>query len=233
MNYSTSKTLFTHALSEAGLLDPAARPRETMDLNTMDRGYSIRLGLGAHQSAEPFTVTCKLRWRWSALLSARTASTEEDLLTELHGRDEAADMDTERPWLRVEVMLFASLPWGESSPLPSKATWKRFVAEVSEKVAPLFPVEQVEFNEGTAVLGWCGEPVAKVQCETGGELLLSSVELDAWQSVLLPRKWDDPDRKPDPDPAEELVALAGRLREAMMAWGEAVKVLRIVGVGVN
>jgi len=233
MNYSTFKSLFTHALSEAGLLDPAARPSETIDLESMDRSYSIRLGLGAPQPAEPFTVTCKLSWSWDALKSARTASTEEDLLTELHGRDEAADMDTERPWLRVEVKLFASLPWGESSTLPNKATWRRFVAAATEKVAPLMPVEQVEFNEGTAVLGWCGVPVAKAQCEAGGELQLSSVEMEAWQPVLLPRQWDDLDREQDCGPGEELTLLAGRVSEAMKRWGEAVKVLRMVDVGVN
>ena len=152
----------------------------------MDRGYSIRLGLGDHQPAKPFTITCKLSWRWDALLSARTASTEEDLLTELHGRDEAADMDTERPWLRVDVKLFAALPWGETQPLSNKFTWRRFVGEVTERVAPLFPVEQVELNAGTAVLGWCGEPVAKVRCDADDELLLSSPNIAPVRLLLRP-----------------------------------------------
>jgi len=233
MHYTAFKSFFTHALAEAGLLDPVTRPRETIDIDNMDRRYSIRLGLGAQQPAEPFTVTCKLNWRWDALKSARAASTEQDLLTELHDRDEAADMDTERPWLRAEVKLFASLPWGASSTLPNKATWRRFASEVTEKISPLFPVEQVEFNEGIAVLGWCGEPAAQVQCEAGGELLLSGVELDAWQPVLLPRQRDDPDREPDPVPGEELVTLAGRVSDAMKRWGEAVKMLRSTDVSLS
>ena len=75
--------------------------------------------------------------------------------------------------------------------------------------------------------------MAQVQCEAGGELRLSSVELEAWQPVLLPRKWDDQDREPDLGSEELLAALAGRIREAMKRWGEAVKVLRAVAVGVN
>ena len=233
MYYTVFKSLFTHTLSEAGLIDPAAHPSETIDLESTDRCYSIRLGLGGRQSAEPFTVTCKLSWRWDALQTARTATTEEDLLTELHGRDEAADMDTERPWLWVDLKFSATLPWGESSTLPNKSTWRQFVADVTEKIALLFPVEEVDLKEGTTVLGWCGEPVAHVQCEADGELLLSSVELEAWQAVLLPRRWDDPEKEPDHGPEGELAALAGRVRDAMMRWDEAVRVLVIVGVGLN
>jgi len=117
--------------------------------------------------------------------------------------------------------------------MPNKATWKRFVAELTEKVAPLMPVEQVEVNEGTAVLGWCGEPVAHVHCEAGGELRLCSVELEAWQPILLPRQWDAPEREPDLAPREQLSTVAERVREAIFQWGEAVQVLRDVDVSVN
>ena len=231
MNYTTFKSIFTNALAEAHLLGPAARPKETIDLENMDRRYSVRLGLDGPQKAEPFTVTCKLGWRWDALQSARVVTTEEDMLTELHGRDEAANMDTERPWLRVDVKLCATFPWGKGSTMPNKSTWKRFLKDVTRKVAPLMPCEEVEFNDGTTVLGWCGEPQAQVRCSEDGTLLLSGVELEAWQPVLLPRQWSDSEREPDDEP--ELEVLAGRVRAAMTAWGEAVRVLRIVEVGVN
>jgi hypothetical protein len=43
-------------------------------------------------------------------------------------------------------------------------------------------------------------------------VVLTGVELDAWQPIMLPRRLDDPEREPDDDPAEDL---------------------RIVGVSVN
>ena len=134
-------------------------------------------------------------------------------------------METERPWLRVDIEFFAALPWGAPSPLPPKATWRRFLAEVAGKVSPLMPVHQVEFNDGTAVLGGCGEPAAQAHCSADGELHLSSVELAGWQPILLARQWDNPDRAPDPYPEEQLAALAGRVRGAIDRWGESLKVL--------
>jgi len=86
-----------------------------------------------------------------------------------------------------------------------------------------------QFN-GPAVLGWCGQPTAEVQCEDDGQVKLTGVELEAYQPILLPRKWDDPEREPDEDPEEELTVFAERVREAMEKWGAAVKVLRIVDV---
>lgn len=232
MKYDSFKTLWTHALSDAGLLHSIGRPEESVDLTNMDRRYvAYARDLGG--PADQFHVSCKLSWRWPALQSARTSTTEEDMLTQLHGRDESADMDTERPWLRVDVKLHATLPWGKPQKMPGKATWKRFVATVAEEVTPLFPVHEIEFNDGPALLGWCGQPEATVQCMDDGQVKLIGVAMDAYQPILLPRKWDDPEREPDENPEEDLAALAERVRDAMEKWAEAVKVLRIVDVSVN
>jgi hypothetical protein len=59
---------------------------------------------------------------------------------------------------------------------------------------------------------------------------LTGVELEAYQPIMLPRKWDDPDREPDEDPREALAAFAERPKEALARWGAAVKVLRIAAV---
>jgi len=233
MDYDTFKSLGTTALSNAGLLSAIGQPDETIDFGSMDRSYTAFVRDPWGLSPEPFHVSCKLSWRWHALQSARTSTTEEDMLTQLHGRDEAAEMDTERPWLRVDIKLHASLQWGESQKMPGKATWKRFGAAVAKKVAPLFPVHEIEFKDGTAALGWCGQPEATVQCMDDGQVKLIGVELLAYQPILLPRKWDDPEREPDEDPEAELAAFAGRIRAAMEQWAEAVKVLRIVDVSVS
>ena len=60
---------------------------------------------------------------------------------------------------------------------------------------PRRPVEQFEFNAASAVLGWCGQPTAEVQCEDDGPVRLTGVEIEAYQPILLARTWDDPERQ--------------------------------------
>jgi len=55
------------------------------------------------QDAPPFHTSAAIEWRWGALATARTATTEEDMLTELLGREDAHDVETERAWLRVDI----------------------------------------------------------------------------------------------------------------------------------
>lgn len=73
------------------------------------------------QDVEPFHVGATMSWRWDSLNTARTATTEEDMLTELLGREGGGRVKTERPWLRVDVTLRASLPHGK--PIPSSEVW--------------------------------------------------------------------------------------------------------------
>ena len=233
MDYSTFKSRWQSALSEARMLSYPELAEETIDLRHMDRRYQVFARCPDPLSPEPFHVSCRLSWRWDALHSARSSTTEEDMLTELTGRDQISDMRTERSWLRVDVKLFASLSMGEGQRMPAKATWKRFVTAVARKIDPLFPLHQVDPNDDSAVLGWCGQPTANVLCEVGGQVQLAGVELEAYQPVFLPRQWDDPAREPDPQPDEELLAFAERTREAMQQWAEAVKVLRIVDVSAS
>jgi hypothetical protein len=55
----------------------------------------------------------------------RTRSTEEGMLAELLGREDASGVDTERPWLRVDIRLCASLVASGSLPMPNAATWAK------------------------------------------------------------------------------------------------------------
>ncbi|MBU0494989.1 MAG: hypothetical protein KKA73_20350 [Chloroflexi bacterium] len=63
-----------------------------------------------------------------------------------------------------------------------------------------------------------GQPHARVQCEPGGRLLLTGVELTAWQGIELPRQWDDPDREDDVDVDLELAEFLGRVSQALGEW---------------
>jgi hypothetical protein len=52
---------------------------------------------------------------------------------------EKRDVDTEQPWLRVDVTLSATQPLDSSLPLPAATVWRQWVADVTARLAPLCP----------------------------------------------------------------------------------------------
>lgn len=167
--------------------------------------------------AGPFHVAAELSWRWDALQTARTATTEEDVLMEWLGRD-GYYLVTERPWLRVDVTLRATLPLDSPLPMPEADAWRRWAAEVTARLAPWLPTEAEEAGEGMVVHSWGGEAVARLRCDPDGRLLLTNVEWPAWQGINLARQWDDPAREPDEFTDEELADFADRVGEALQVW---------------
>ena len=106
---------------------------ETLDLSRMSCTHEthILLSPGRGPAAGPFTVSASLSWTWAALLSARTATTEEDLLSELFGTA-GRNQDTGQPWMRVDITLSATLPWASPLPLPETVKWRRWATGVTE-----------------------------------------------------------------------------------------------------
>ncbi len=230
MTYEEFKLAWSDALRGSGLgligLDPV---RETLELRTMDRRCESVIE-PRPQDVEPFHVGGALSWRWDVLQAARTRTSEENMLTELLGR-ESARRRTERPWLRVDVEIHASLPWGQEMPMPSSDVWSAWTTEAIgrfDAIEPLVPAARTrEGRHGLPeILAWQGEPVARVICGLGGELRLESVKIAAWQAIELPRLWSDSSRKPDPWPGEQLVAMFARVRAALHAWLEVTDHLR-------
>jgi len=86
MNYDQFRTLFHGALDAAGLMPTLPQSLEAVSLDRMSRTYETIVELGAPQP-RPFYVTATLGWEWDAVLAARSATTEEGLLTELLGRE--------------------------------------------------------------------------------------------------------------------------------------------------
>ena len=216
MKYDEFRAAWDHALQASGL--PAfGSAEERLDLRSMERSYKVGVEPVGRQLADPFRVTATLSWRWDALKTARTRSTEEDLLTELHGRRGEKMVETEQPRLRVDVVLRASLPWGKGIALPAPTVWTNWAQEATERmhrIEPLVTEDAVEETDGgdLAILAWPGEPSLQVSCSEAGELKLEGVEFAAWQAVKLPRVWDAPEREPDEDPDQQL--------DAMFAWME-------------
>lgn len=227
MNYEQFKELWTGALRESGLLILGVRPiDESLDLSSTDRRCKTCVLPPSNQLAAAFHATASLEFRWDALQTARTHTTEEGMLQELFGVDRTRNPRTEVPWLRVDVTLHASTDWGKEIPLPRGDVWSRWARETLgrlENVEPLLPIEQVrETRTGRLeYLAWRSDPELNVLCKPDGTLLLRGVEVAAWQAVDLPRKWDDSSRRPDKEPHDQLAALFRRLKAALRGWMEA------------
>jgi hypothetical protein len=175
-------------------------------------------------------VTASLSWRWGALQTARTNTTEEDVLTEMLGRNDLVGAPTERPWIRVDIVLKATLPYGKPLAMPAPAAMRKWFHETMtrlEQVEPLTPDEHLRHEGRLAIVAWQeAEPGVHALCRPSGDLMLEAVELAAWQAIDVPRMVDDPDHEPDHRPDDELAAMFGRTRAALSAWMQALDHLR-------
>ncbi|MEZ4241311.1 MAG: hypothetical protein R3F59_35175 [Myxococcota bacterium] len=168
----------------------------TLDLEHLDRVSEVRVAPLGGQFAAPFHVTAGLSFRWSALLTARAATIEEDVLVELLGRPEAGDRDTEQPWVRVDISLCATLPHGKPLPMPAPDRWASWAREATTRLGELEPVvvdeEDSDPESDMFTIGaWQGSPSATFRCEEDGRLALERIELEAWQAIGVPRNCAD------------------------------------------
>jgi hypothetical protein len=225
VNYDDFKHIWVLALRESGLRTIGADDvSESLDLHSMRRTCKSSVE-PVGQDIEPFHVAGTLTWHWNPLHTARTATNEDDMLTELLGKADVRRVRTQRPWLRVDVTLHASALWGKEIPMPGSSTWAKWAREAIgrlESIEPIVPEETTRQGRGgrLEILAWQGEPETQILCGPKGDLRLRSVEVSAWQTVQLARKWDDPSRKPDTGTGEQLFALFKRVRAALQAWVE-------------
>jgi hypothetical protein len=227
MTYDQFKQAWVEALRESMLPTLGVEPvEESLGLRAMERHVRSVVEPFGGQHAGPFHVTAALAYRWDALQTARTATTEEDLLGRLLGREGIRTRRTAHPWLRVDVTLRASTQWGKELALPPPHAWQRWARETLgrlETIEPLLPSQTVREGRGglPEILAWQGEPELRGLCSPTGDLKLRGVEVAAWQAIEVPRRWDDPARRPDKPPDAQLAAMFKRLRAAMNAWMEA------------
>ncbi len=224
MRYEEFKTAWDEALRKSRL-PLCGGGEEHLDLRSMDRRCEVYVEPIGGQGVKPFHVTAALSWRWNSELTARSDTTEEDLLTALLGREATDQIETDRPWLRVDIALRATAPYGKPLPLPNKPAWARWAREAMgrlERIEPIVPEDNVrEADDGRLeILAWRGEPEIKAVCAADGELKLESVKLSAWQAIELPRQWNDSDREPDEDPHRQLREMFARVKTALHAWME-------------
>jgi len=96
VKYDVFRKMWEETLRDAGLLTSHDSADETLSLGDMSRKHVVRVGVFQGQPAEPFTGSMELSWKWDALQSARTQTTEDDLVTELFGRDVDGDVHLTR-----------------------------------------------------------------------------------------------------------------------------------------
>ena len=87
MNYETFRTLWAQSLRICDLKLAEHTVQETLNPVSLRRSYRALVRQLPESSAPaPFSVSAELSWDWDALLTARFATTEEDVLTEFFGR---------------------------------------------------------------------------------------------------------------------------------------------------
>ena len=214
MNYQEFRDLWHDALREARLQIPyPVGPTEKIDLRSMTRSYELIIYGGSQPRSEPFHMTAKIEWDWDATLSARYATTEEDMLMQIFGDFGIHTEDTVPPILRIDVCLSASVTYGTVYPLPAPVQWQRWVRQASDELQLILPTG---YDEEDGICAYSDPIQANVKLLEDGQFNLESMTFKAWQAIRLPRQWDDPEKR-DPSPANELQNFANRIARAMNA----------------
>ena len=213
MDYQTFRDLWHAAVYAARLPIPyPLGPTERINLRDMSRLYELVLFGGSHPKCEPFHPTAIIEWEWDALLSARYATTEEDMFMQIFGGFGIHE-DSMPPRLRIDVKLSAVVLYKTVYPMPPLADWQRWVRKASDELQSLLPTG---YDDEGSVCAY-SEPIrAAFKLLEDGKLGLESVSFEAWQAILLPRQWDDPE-KGDPTPEEALGDFANRISKALNA----------------
>ena len=212
MNYQEFRGLWHDALQAARLQIPQTiGPTERINLRDMSRSYELVLFSSLHSKCEPFHLVTTIQWDWDTTLSARYATTEEDLLMEIFGDFGVYDNDTVLPQLRMDVCLSASIPFGSIYPLPPLTQWQFWVRQAGGDLQAFLPTV---YESDESICAYSGPIEATVKILGDGNFSLERVSFKAWQAIKLPRQWDDPEKR-DPYPDDMLLDLAKRIAKAI------------------
>lgn len=211
MNYQEFRNLWHDALQAAQLqISQSVGPTEQINLRDMSRSYELVLYGGLHQKCEPFHLVITIKWDWDATLSARYATTEEDMLMQIFDDFGIHNDDTALPQLRMDVSLSANLPHGTVYPLPPLTQWQSWVRQASDDLQSILPTG---YEEDGAICAYSDPIEANIKILEDGNLSLERVTFKAWQAIKLPRQWDDPEKR-DPYPDHILLDFANRIAKA-------------------
>lgn len=219
MRYDEFRDRLEEALQEAKVyVGGADRRIESIDIDNSVRRWKVFVWRAAPRSAEPFHVSAEMNFEWSPLDAARGYTCEEDVLTELVGRRKRPTR-TELRWVRVDLILHASLPWGSTTPVPEPEVFGPWTASVAEKADAAFTDIKEQKGRVVAVLGGHQELEVETRCKPEGVLSLQGLSLTGFLIVPIPRVWDSPERREaEKDTGAELERLAHRFKTALDEW---------------
>jgi hypothetical protein len=101
---------------------------------------------------EPFHIAMSLAFNWSAANTARAHTCEEDLLTEILGRKQRYPK-TQQRWTRVDLKLYATLPYGSTAPMPDALMFGGWISSVGDKLDRLFVEVKERDGQMVAITG--------------------------------------------------------------------------------
>jgi hypothetical protein len=154
MNSEQFRDLWPDALRQAKLSSFGPGATETLDLASMSRVWQVYAVRYAWREIGNFIITAELKWKWSALETARSVTAEEDALMQFAGR-RSSPARTDPRWIRVDVILHASHPWGQPFVKSGQDVWQRWVPAVNKWLEPALP-RYVERARAKGVVRWTG-----------------------------------------------------------------------------
>lgn len=223
MRYDEFRDRLKDALGNAGFVLPySGCVEETIDVASTKRQCRFLLWQNGRPKMEPFHVSAIVGFAWSPFDSARSFTCEEDLLTEMLGRKDRP-VKTERRLLRVDLSLFASLPYGSVSPVSDTPFLGPWSARLGDALDDLLVDVKLRRNRIRSIKGSRDEIQVETRCGRDGTLLLRALSVSAFRLVCVPRIWDDPERREAEQGAgEELDRVARTFKDAGYAWAAAI-----------
>ncbi len=111
--------------------------------------------------------------------------------------------------------------------MPDVYVWRRWMGTVMHEMELLLPTDlpDVRWERGEIPLFWQGTPLARFQCRPDGQLVLTGVELPAWQGIELPRRWDDPERPQDEGTEVQLQSFCEWVHASLRVWQDSLQYL--------
>lgn len=173
---------------------------------------------GSNRSSEPFHLGGRIAFDWDPFNAARGYTCEEDLLTEFIGRKQRP-MRTEKRLTRVNLALYAKLPYGSTTPMPDIQILSGWTHAIHGKLGACISEVKESAGRVVAITGGVNEVEVQTRCKPEGVLSLLGFSISSFRLVRIPRIWDDPQRREaEKDISGDLAGLAHRFKDAYDEW---------------
>jgi hypothetical protein len=219
MRYDEFRYQLQTALQNVGLLGQCiGNPIETVDLDSMGRLWKVYVMGSSTKDTEPFDVTAKIAFNWDPFNTARSYTSEEDLLAEMLGRTKNSSKTKPR-LVRVDLELRASLPYGSTTTIPDAPTFGSWADSIKQKLDKVITENKWRQERLVAVLGALEEINIESRYDSAGHLSLNRLSVAGFRMVHVPRVWDNSDRREaEREPTAELSRLAQKFKYSLDEW---------------